>query len=67
MKLLRDDEFIQLKKCLDNRMKELLSQGMWIEKKQAEPITVDEENLTWENGILATTFPEKKFWIHSNI
>ena len=67
MKLLSHDEFTPLKNCLDNRMKELSSQGMRTEKKQAEPITVDEENLTWENGILATTFPEKKFWIHSNI
>ena len=42
---------------LDSEMKHLNSTGQYIHKRRAEPITVEDENLLWELGLLGTTSP----------
>ena len=33
-------------------MKRLRSSGLGVKKRQAEPITIEEENILWEKGVL---------------
>jgi hypothetical protein len=40
-------------------MKELSSKGLGSEKKQADPITYEEENCLWEKSILGTANPQQ--------
>ena len=42
---------------LDSEMKHLSSTGQYIHKRQAEPISVEDESLLWELGLLGTTSP----------
>ena len=42
---------------LDSEMKRLSSTSQYIHKRQAEPITVEDESLLWELGLLGTTSP----------
>ena len=48
----KNPAFNQFYNVLDSRMKELSAQGVGIEVKQAEEITVDEENQLWESGVI---------------
>ena len=42
---------------LDSEMKRLNSTGQYIHKRQAEPITVEDENCLWDLGLLGDTSP----------
>ena len=44
--------FAGFRKVLDREMKRLRSSGLGVSVKQAEPITVHEENQLWEKGVL---------------
>ena len=48
----KNPAFNQFYNVLDSRMKELSAHGVGIEVKQAEEITVDEENQLWESGVI---------------
>ena len=48
----KNPAFNQFYNVLDSRMKELSAQGVGIEVKQAEEITVDEENQLWESRVI---------------
>ena len=50
-------EFHMFHTTLDSEMKCLSSTGQYIHKRQAEPITVKDESLLWELGLLGTTSP----------
>ena len=50
-------EFHMFCTTLDSEMKRLSSTGQYIHKRQAEPITVEDESLLWELGLLDTTSP----------
>ena len=50
-------EFHMFRTTLDSEMKRLSSTGQYIYKRQAEPITVEDESLLWELGLLGTTSP----------
>ena len=50
-------EFHMFCTTLDSEMKRLNSTGQYIHKRRAEPITVEDENLLWELGLLGTTSP----------
>ena len=59
MRLLNEDVFVPFKNCLDNRMKELSAMGKRVQRKQAEIITVEEENKMWNTSVLGTDIPPK--------
>ena len=59
IKVLEDEQFIPVRNTLDNRMKELSRSGIIAPRRQAEPITVESENLMWEKGILGDTNPKQ--------
>ena len=50
-------EFHTFRATLDSEMKRLNSTGQYIHKRRAEPITVEDENVLWEVGLLGTTSP----------
>ena len=52
-----DPEFATFRKTLDGEMKRLRSLGLGVKKKQAEPITVDDETLPWDKGQLGDHSP----------
>ncbi len=59
VKLLDHNSFIKLLNTLDNKMKELSSAGIIHHKKQAQPITLQQEKEMWQNGILGLNMPKK--------
>ena len=46
-----DSDFVDLKKSLDAEMKRLQSKGLGSQKRQAEPITQQEEETLWQKGL----------------
>lgn len=53
-----DPEFCTFKTSLDAEMKRLQTQGLGSKKRQAEEITLDEEDLLWEKGLLGDATPQ---------
>ena len=53
----KDIEFASLRSSLDAEMKRLRAKGLGSALKQAEPLTLDEEELLWENKILGDHSP----------
>lgn len=51
-KFFEDLKFAVIHNTLDNRMKELSAQGIVMKKKQAQPITLSEEEKLWSMNIL---------------
>lgn len=49
---LTDSKFRTLKNTLDARMKSLTRAGVGVEKNRSEPISVDEEEMLWSEGML---------------
>lgn len=58
-RFLQDDSFIQLKHTLDNVMKERAEKGLSNGSKQAEVITLEEEELLWKRGVLGNDNPKQ--------
>jgi hypothetical protein len=50
--IFKDHQYAGFQKTLDGEMKRLCSSGLGVKKRQAEPITVQEENDLWEKGVL---------------
>ena len=57
-KFLDSSLFAPIRNTLDNRMKELSSKGIVTAKKQAEPISLSEEEKLWQLGLLGDKDPE---------
>ncbi len=56
-KLIDGEEFIPLKFTLDNLMKERAALGLG-KRKSSSPISVADENVLWEKGILGSNTPD---------
>lgn len=49
--IMSDDlRFVYIRKCLDARMKELTQRGVGVIRKQAEPVSDEQEALLWEKS-----------------
>ena len=59
LKLLDDEDFVAIRNCLDNRMKELSRDGHVQPRNQADVITVDQENDMWLHNILGSSNPKQ--------
>ena len=57
MNIFEQAEFHMFHTTLDSEIKRLNITGRYIHKRRAEPITVEDENLLWELGLLGTTSP----------
>ena len=47
-------QFGNFTKTLDARMRQLASEGHGVAKKQAEPISPEQENILWEKNLLGS-------------
>ena len=56
-KFLQQQEFLQIKNTLDGQMKDRASEGLGSRPKQAEVITVNEEAMMWDKGVLGSGNP----------
>ena len=56
--IFKDVEFIDFRQCLDGTMKILKSEGLGNAKRQAEPISFEEEELLWLTGQLGMHSPQ---------
>ena len=56
-KFLNDTSFSRIRNCLDNTMKATAAEGIGLERKQADVISQEEEELLWERGILGSDTP----------
>ena len=56
--LYKDAIFADFRRCLDAEMKRLQKAGLGSEKKQAEPLTAEEEELLWTKGLLGCHSPQ---------
>ena len=56
--VLEDSQFKLFQDSLDAQMKRLISVGVGVNIKQAEPFTRDEEEILWEKGVLGGHSPQ---------
>ena len=56
--LFKDPEFGDFRSSMDAEMKRLQSAGLGSERKQAEPLTLEEEEMLWEKKILGDHNPK---------
>ena len=45
--IFKDKEFAEFHVCLDSKMKHLQKSGLGSQKRKAEPLTIEEEELLW--------------------
>ena len=51
-------EFAEVRAVLDAELKRLNATGNYVEKKKANVITIEMEEMLWENGLLGDHTPE---------
>ena len=56
--IFKDSEFAEFRTVLDSQMKRLQAAGIGANKKKAEPITVEEEEILWQKGLLGDSNPQ---------
>ena len=58
----KDDVFAGFRSSLDGEMKRLQSKGIGSKSRQAEPLTVDEEEMLWKRKVLGDHNPQSLFY-----
>ena len=58
MNLFKHSEFANFRINLDAEMKRLKKSSLGSKKRQAEPLSIKEENLLWEKGLLGSKDPQ---------
>ena len=56
--LFKDACFADFRMCLDSEMKRLQRAGLGSQKKKAEPLTEEEEELLWNKGLFGCKTPQ---------
>lgn len=56
--IFQDSNFFGFRKALDGRMKQLRCNGIGVQTKQAEPLSIEEEDQLWRNGHLGDHSPQ---------
>ena len=56
--IFKDYQYTGFRKTLDGEMKRLRSAGIDVKKRQAEPISVEEEDTLWQKGVLGEHDPQ---------
>ena len=59
VRFLDDGEYIEVRHCLDNRMKELSRAGNVAKRNKADVITLADENMMWANNVLGSSNPKQ--------
>ncbi len=59
VKLLDHPGLLKMCNTLDNKIKKLTKDGVIHECQQSKPISVEEENMMWQTGLLGDDTPEK--------
>ena len=59
VRFLDDVDYIEVRHCLDNRMKELSRNGNVQQRKKADIITIKDENAMWEANVLGSSNPKQ--------
>lgn len=59
MSFLDDTEFNTMREVLDPKMKSLSKQGIGLTRRQADIISIDQENIMWQKGMLGTDSPKR--------
>ena len=59
VRFLDDVDYIEVRHCLDNRMKELSRNGNIQPRRKADVITLADENLMWERNVLGSSKPKQ--------
>lgn len=54
----KDSEFADFRVCLDAEMKRLQREGHGSKIRKAEPLTLEEEEVLWEKGLLGKSNPQ---------
>lgn len=57
MNFFKDASFSGFQKVMDGKMKQLRTLGLGVKVWRAEPMSVEEENLLWEKGLLRSHSP----------
>ena len=50
----KDGEFAEFRKCLDSEMKRIQRSGLGSQKRKAEALTEEEEEILWQKGLLGS-------------
>ena len=56
--IFKDPSFAEFRATLDSEMKKIQSLGIGSKERQAEPLTVEEEELLWQTGQLGDHSPQ---------
>lgn len=51
----KDGRFAHFRRALDAKMKDLLSKGLGTKVRRADPVSEDDEEMLWANGVFGDT------------